>query len=102
MNKKFLLKNRYHLVGRVKSEPLNYTIPKVDWLLVEDISIFKSIISHHSTALENARLVPLNEEVREWAVNHAYLSDNPLESIDYPTFLEIPDVLSLRERADVA
>ncbi|WED28891.1 uroporphyrinogen-III C-methyltransferase [Vibrio sp. DW001] len=96
--KAFGEKNRYYLVGRVNNEPLSYTIPMINWLLVEDIAVLKSIISHHSNALESAQLVPLNEEVRQWAIHHGYLLDN----IDYPDFVDMSDVLSSRECADVA
>lgn len=96
--KAFAEDKRYYLVGRINSEPLGYRIPMVDWLLVEDISVFKSIISDHSKALVNAQFVPLNEEVYQWALHHGYILDN----INFPDFLEIPEALSLRECVDVA
>ncbi|WED24647.1 uroporphyrinogen-III C-methyltransferase [Vibrio sp. JC009] len=91
-------KDRYYLAGRHICKPQGYQIPAVEWILVEDISVFKSIKEHHSEALEGAQLVPLNEEVLEWATANGHLA----KDADYPEFVDMSDVISSQERADVA
>ena len=66
----------YYLVGIHRSEPQRYSLPPVEWVLVEDVHIFKSIVEHHPDALENAQLVALSEEVRQWAIANRYLAEN--------------------------
>ncbi|MDG3085158.1 uroporphyrinogen-III C-methyltransferase [Vibrio hannami] len=96
--KAFGEKEKFYLAGRMESEPQHYALPEVEWVLVENIAVFQSIAQHHPDVIENAQLVPLNEEVREWAIANDYLA----ESNDIPEFVDITDLEQSCERADVA
>ena len=88
----------YYLVGSYRSEPLRYPVPPVEWVLVEDINIFKSVAQHHPDALGNAQLVALNDEVREWAIANGYLTENA----QAPEFIQRTEVIYPAESSGVA
>ncbi|CAM2865264.1 uroporphyrinogen-III C-methyltransferase [Vibrio rarus] len=90
--------NQYYLVGHVDSQPLGYSIPVVDWLLVEDISILHTIITHHPEAIARAQLVPLNDTVRQWAIQNGYLQQNST----FPDFMHGSTIKHCRDGIDVS
>ncbi|CAM3607496.1 Uroporphyrinogen-III C-methyltransferase [Vibrio aerogenes CECT 7868] len=91
-------KAHFYLAGRVVSQPQPYALPKVEWVLVDNLAVFRSIAQHHPEAVQQAQLVPLNEAVRTWALAHDYLTERD----HMPDFVDAADCSGLGEKADVA
>jgi uroporphyrinogen III methyltransferase/synthase len=85
--KSFASDSRYYLVGQRKSAPQPFTVPECKWLLAEDIAVAESLIEHHPDALTHAQLVPLSNEVRQWAQESGYLTSEQ----EVPSFIDLPD-----------
>ncbi|WED28720.1 uroporphyrinogen-III C-methyltransferase [Vibrio sp. DW001] len=73
-----------YLVGRYKKQPLAYTLPNIDWLLVDDVLIAQSLIQQNPDLVQKTKIVPLNDQARIWALKNNYiLSEN-----DIPDFID--------------
>ncbi|MEI6859162.1 MAG: uroporphyrinogen-III C-methyltransferase [Shewanella sp.] len=94
----FETSHQYYLVGRRKSDPIGYKLPTVNWILVENIFVAKSIAAQQPDVFENAVVVPLNKEVHSWAMNEGYLTKDSY----LPEFFELPEQTVSRECPDVA
>ncbi|WP_432463602.1 uroporphyrinogen-III C-methyltransferase [Agarivorans sp. QJM3NY_33] len=89
--------SRYHNIGQRLSQALAYPLPSVDWLLVEDSAIAASLYKHHAEALQGAKLIALNERVRDWATQQGHV----LGEAEALSLFDLPEAL-VYEAADVA
>lgn len=105
-NKVFESQQNYYQIGRRHSQPLEYALPNIDWLLVDDIAVAQSIVEHHADALTQAKTVPLNENARLWAIDQGLLLDDSQHAVINESRFEESDELSTRQLrtncADVA
>ena len=81
-------KSLFYLVGQRKKQPLGYTLPTINWLLIDNIAVAKSIAENQPELFAQATVVPLSNEAYCWAQENSYLSADD----SFPKFLDLSEL----------
>lgn len=81
-------KSHFYLVGRLTNEPLGYSLPETQWLLVDDVVIAQHLLQYQPELADGLKVVPLNDQAKEWALEKGLIVNGE----ETPEFIDTPEL----------